>query len=1058
MAQFTSYSSGGTFSPLQLTDDSERILRQADDLIKKQSVLSEFRSKQSAALANNLNVEFERSKRQRDENSRRRKEQVEINYKIQKAEGDQALAAATQQARLDDAFKQQKDAQQMQAFAGAAKAFSSIATTAVKDGIEKAIEQGASDALAASQTKSKNTTAPILDAEKVPDSEVVGQVVRDGIQDSVTVAQANETRLEESEADTQTGGREFGLLQRMFGVERAYNTSYRKEQNLILGKQFKVYESQAAMDGNIPVVVTVNGVEQQVMYGDAMLDRNPVAKQEAMSQLVNRYAKENGIDSQDPVMAQGFFKQTNAFMNEELNQSFRNLDEDLKAKQTATFKADWQTSNGTRADLAIYTNKLVSRFGVAKAKEIIDSDRSAGIISAEELADLAENDSWFPGGPTIAESDGAWLATTQYNANVSTKNRVSQAEAQRFEKEVKPLLKQVMAVAVESDGFVSTGDTAVGFQKILPRLRDMGLSEADIQKAKDELSSMGEIQRNLAGDSVYQNILSDIQTGDASIQQIQDNAAVLGEDRASALVEMIQPGATAQLPEGLTAKDAKPELMRALTNKLIKDPSVDSSKAHESIFAAYRTAEKLRLNKFRSYVKDGMSEDLAAETATADILQKISSDGDNETFGTLPGAEGTGSTLFPAFTRNTDLGSWSPTPNEDQLNTAINQVNSGEVPLNQQKFLNSNQIQNLENQIITGKTLDLPGNIYALSTRLGVPVEELVNSQLEAYGKTTRLSGQTPITAVQNTAADPTMKAWIPSFPTQANVQASIALTGNYPRHFQSGNKGYQQVKAAANTAGGDYPDLTAAMWAAATNYGTTEAFITDESGNKMAAGSPKEYVEWANNIIKQQKEEGGLSSGQTYAELIQSGALPESMEPVLRTQGLLDQRPTKKVLVGASETSELVVAYITGSMTHGVESTAGEHLHVDRQDNPNTPDNEALTYLDQHDKMMNESILIETGKGTNKFLTPKEWVDYTSSIGYPETGAQRYGASRDGGSRQHKGYDFRSEAGSKIKLRNGARIIKVIPGTSNGDHVIIQFKDGSRQRLLHGKFSGVSY
>ena len=31
--------------------------------------------------------------------------------------------------------------------------------------------------------------------------------------------------------------------------------------------------------------------------------------------------------------------------------------------------------------------------------------------------------------------------------------------------------------------------------------------------------------------------------------------------------------------------------------------------------------------------------------------------------------------------------------------------------------------------------------------------------------------------------------------------------------------------------------------------------------GNKMAAGSPKEYVEWANNIVQQQIAEGKLST-----------------------------------------------------------------------------------------------------------------------------------------------------------------------------------------------------
>ena len=616
-----------------------------------------------------------------------------------------------------------------------------------------------------------------------------------------------------------------------------------------------------------------------------------------------------------------------------------------------------------------------------------------------------------------------------------------------------------MSVAQQEDGFPSEGDISLGFAKIMPELERMGATPAQMQQAKASLETQGALKRQASRTVIAENIQQKIDRGEATILDIQENAPLLGEELSQSLLDELKPGSSAQLPEGMTQKDVKPEIQRALTRKLIQDPNVDSSKAHESIFPATRAAQDMYLNKYRTYVSQGMTEKLAAKTAISDVVQKIDTDGENDTFGTLAGAEGeAGSTLFPAFTRSTDMGNWAPTNNAAATNAAINAVNAGKVPLNQQKFIDATQAAKIENQIITGKQLELPGYIYALSTRLGVTPEQLIDAQLEAYGKTTRLNGLTPITAIQNTAADSTMKAWIPSFPTTTNVNASIAMTGNFPREFQSGTKGWEQVKAAAMNTDGAYPELTAAMWAAATNYGMNEAYITDPEGNKMAAGSPKEYVEWANGIIEQQVKEGGLSSGQTYRELIQSGALPQSMLPVLTTQGLIDRRPAKQVIAGSSATTELTVAYITGSMTHGVESTAGEHLHVDRQDNPNTPENESLTYIDQHDKMMNESILIETGKGTNKFLTPREWVDYTAKLGYPETGAQRYGAPRDGGSRQHKGYDFRSEAGSKIKLRNGARIIKVIPGTSNGDHVIIQFKDGSRQRLLHGKFSGVSY
>ena len=40
---------------------------------------------------------------------------------------------------------------------------------------------------------------------------------------------------------------------------------------------------------------------------------------------------------------------------------------------------------------------------------------------------------------------------------------------------------------------------------------------------------------------------------------------------------------------------------------------------------------------------------------------------------------------------------------------------------------------------------------------------------------------------------------------------------------------------------------------------------ITDDSGNKMAAGSPREWVEWAEKIFQTQKSEGQWDDSMTY-------------------------------------------------------------------------------------------------------------------------------------------------------------------------------------------------
>ena len=516
----------------------------------------------------------------------------------------------------------------------------------------------------------------------------------------------------------------------------------------------------------------------------------------------------------------------------------------------------------------------------------------------------------------------------------------------------------------------------------------------------------------------------------------------------------------------LQNKKIQADVKAALIGKLGLDPNVGSERAHDSVNPATRAATRMVMNKYRNYIREGKIADpvQAMEAAIADVKNEIYTAKDGSTFGTVAAAKNdTTKTFFPAFVRNQGnlLGqtNWRPDQDEQELTRRIEaHTGSQKTPLNQIQFYDKPPIDAIENAILSNSFADIPSSAYGIAYRLGVPVEEFINSQLEYFGKTARLDGQTALTAIQQNAADPLISAWVPQFPTQANVNAAITLGGNYPRHFQSGAKGWEQLKAASQMSKGALPDFAAVMWATATNYGTTEAYITDPEGNKMAAGSPKEFVEWANQQVQMDIDAGRLDPSKTYAELIEEGSIGEQYKAVLRSQGMLEQKPIKKLIATASPSTNGTVAYLTGSMTHGVESRGGEHLHVDRQDNPNTPENEALTYIDQMDQMMNDSMLIETGKGTNKFLTPAEWVDFTAAAGYPETGAQRYGASRDGGSRLHKGYDFRTEAGSRIKLRNGARVMKVIRGTANGDHVYIQFKDGSVKRLLHGKFSGISY
>lgn len=1055
MAQYTSYQKERGFSALQFADDSERILRQADDLIRKQTLLGEYRSKQATALATNLNIEFERSRIQRDENFRRRQEQQEINFRIKEREGQEELQVAQQQARLDDAFKEQQDARRMDAIAGFAKAASSIGTAVVKDQVAKAQEAGEADgaADAAAQLQRDAETNNALDtlnnANPPSPAETVGQTVRDSLTDTATVASANQDRI-----DTLNERDQFNNpLQKLFGIHRQYTNAQTKGRNQFLADNFNNFLNIQAQEQSTPVTVNLEGVEQEVMFGDARLYRDPKAYQDAMTQMSLLYTRQNGIDKQDPVVNTAYYKKVTGVMNERVNNSFKLLRADNLVKENEINNVSFTTSDRTVDNLDSYFNKSISLNGRAQAYNEVTELANAGAIPLETFNNWVDDRSAGLENATISESNPEWVAQTRKTIYSGEKSAKEEAESMLADKLIGEAQAEIDSTF--QDGYGTQADMGVIYTDILarnPNLAD-GVKTQLLQSLNDEFTTKNKLSKS----ETIANLDVLASQNELTVDDVRRNAQILGEDAAT-YYERLGVGADQPLPEGIKNEDRDRELKGMLTTKLSLDHSMPGSRASDTIYPALRQLKKDFNRQYRKYSDDGLSPNKAYGQAMYDLKQLITNAGEGDTYGVIEGYKTGGSSVFGSFAPSNNP-AWQPKSNAIELNKKIEAVTSGTQSLDQTAFISSAEATTLDSQLQNGKPLDIPGYVYPLAKRLRVSPEELLESQLKLYGKDASLGGPTPITRINENVVDPKLSSYLQSRPTQAAVNTTIAVAGNYPAKFGSGASGYEQVKAAAFTAGGQFPELTGAMWAVATNYGTTEAYITDDSGNKMAAGSPKEYVDWANNQIQLQISEGGLNTNMTYRELIEGGALPRTMLPVLNNSGLLDSKPgSRRSMPGSTPTTDLTVAYVTGSMTFGVESTAGEHLHVNWEDNPNTPENESDSYIDQHSQMMNDSILIETGKGTGKYLKPSEWETFTAQQGYPTTAVQRHGASRDGGARQHGGFDFRSEAGSKIKLRNGARIIKVIRGTQNGDHVIVQFKDGSRLRMLHGKFSGVQY
>ena len=136
---------------------------------------------------------------------------------------------------------------------------------------------------------------------------------------------------------------------------------------------------------------------------------------------------------------------------------------------------------------------------------------------------------------------------------------------------------------------------------------------------------------------------------------------------------------------------------------------------------------------------------------------------------------------------------------------------------------------------------------------------------------------------------------------------------------------------------------------------------------------------------------------------------------------------------------NQLVHFYTTG----GIMPKGGysEHTDIKQQDNLNTPENEHLARFE--DSALDDYVY---------FNDPKYGEITLSELRrqIPIKGGN-FDDLRDGGERVHRGYDYGTKDGTKLFLKNGAKLISNSP-TAWGDKVIIELPDGRRFSFLHGR------
>jgi len=516
----------------------------------------------------------------------------------------------------------------------------------------------------------------------------------------------------------------------------------------------------------------------------------------------------------------------------------------------------------------------------------------------------------------------------------------------------------------------------------------------------------------------------------------------------------------ARTDAGISQEVIKGELRDALKQKLIGDSTTKN--AHYSLGSASDYALRLYNQKFKLY-STTMEPSKAAEKARLDVLTSIEKG--TGRFMVIPSGKAAGSqAFFGTFTPGNHPGAPKNVSTVTDVSATIASVRRDNSKVSTQVLTSPGILKSIDNQIRDGKPVSIPTLYRQISRAIpGMSPVDVLNAQLKAAG----LTGQVKpgaLDTLDRTTTDPVLKNLLSMNPvTQDNINSAIIGGGNAPATIRTGNSGYTDVQALGNAAGFKFPQVMAAMWALESGWGKYTSGKNNVFNIKARPGqgtqkngsywrdypSPLESAKDFMNLMTDPRYAPGIAQAKTPRQAIEAiaaggyaggeAAYPGKIIRVMQQMGInVDQVYRPAPPARNPEYMSKTLAYITDGIMPGGKYS--EHLDIKQQDNPNTAANERLAYF--KDNALDSFVEFndpEFGQITLSELRrriPIPGGDFTSM--------------REG-NRQHAGYDYGTKAGTKLYLKNGARVVSKSQ-TPWGSMVIIQLPDGRRFSFLHGK------
>lgn len=500
---------------------------------------------------------------------------------------------------------------------------------------------------------------------------------------------------------------------------------------------------------------------------------------------------------------------------------------------------------------------------------------------------------------------------------------------------------------------------------------------------------------------------------------------------------------------GIKQETIKAELTDALKQNLIGDST--SRSAHYSMRGAADYALKLYNQKFAKYAKT-MEPAKAAEQARLDVLTAIENKkGAFFVIASSEAATGKTQAFYAAFTPGDHKGAPSSV-NIINSEDSLKRYQANPSIINTELLASKSLLMDIDNRIANNKPISIPEIYTMLSRRVstGMSPTDILNAQLKAAGLKSRV--KPGFRDQLNQINDPVLRRILDQPTTQDRLNTAIIGSGNAPATVRTGNNGYADVQALGTASGFKFPQVMAAMWALESGWGKYTSGKNNVFNIKASPGqgtmkngsywrdyaSPLESAKDFINLMTDPRYAPGLAQAKTPRQAIEAIAAggyaggereyPSKIIRVMQQMGVNVDQPYKPPTSPARNQAFMrpTLAYITSDI--GPTST-GEHLDVKQENRQRFAENALDNFVEVQDPEFGRISL-----GALKQKLPGRGDSFDEHV-----------------ARGSHGIDYPTAKGSKLFLKNGARIISKT-STVHGDKLVIQLPDGRRFSFLHGK------